>query len=51
MVRIEHIAFNVDDPIKVAEWYCQHLGMKVARKIEGAPYMHFLADEAGKVVI
>jgi glyoxylase I family protein len=46
-MRIEHIAFNVTDPRGVAAWYEQNLGMKVVRKKDVAPFMHFLADESG----
>jgi glyoxylase I family protein len=50
-MRIEHIAFNVADPRRVAAWYEQNLGMKVVRHIDVPPYMHFLADESGSVLI
>ena len=30
-MRLEHIAFNVEDPAGLAAWYCEHLGMRVAR--------------------
>jgi glyoxylase I family protein len=50
-MNIEHIAFNVADPVKVAAWYIQHLGLRVLRKQEQTPFTHFLADEAGRVVL
>jgi len=50
-MKIEHIAFNVADPKGVAAWYEQNLGMTVVRHIEVPPYMHFLADDGGKVLI
>lgn len=50
-MNIEHIAFNVADPVKVAAWYIQHLGLRVLRKQEQAPFTHFLADESGRVVL
>lgn len=50
-MRIEHIAFNVAEPVKMAAWYVQHLGMQVARSIEDAPYTHFLADAGGSMMI
>ena len=50
-MRLEHIAFNVEDPAGLAAWYCEHLGMRVARSIAETPYIHFLADSAGKSLI
>jgi glyoxylase I family protein len=50
-MNIEHIAFNVADPVKVAAWYVEHLGLRVVRKQEQAPFTHFLADSAGRVVL
>jgi glyoxylase I family protein len=28
-MKIEHIAFNVADPVAVAAWYAEHLGLTV----------------------
>lgn len=50
-MRIEHFAFNVNDPVAVAAWYCEHLGFSVKRKFDRAPHTHFLADSSGKVMI
>jgi catechol 2,3-dioxygenase-like lactoylglutathione lyase family enzyme len=51
VMNIEHIAFNVPDPVAAAEWYGRHLGMRVVRSVEGSPHTRFLADEAGRVVL
>jgi catechol 2,3-dioxygenase-like lactoylglutathione lyase family enzyme len=48
---IEHIALNVPDPVRMAAWYVQHLSLRVLRKQEQAPFTHFLADRAGRVVL
>jgi glyoxylase I family protein len=48
---IEHIALNVPDPVAMAAWYVAHLGLRVLRKQEQAPFTHFLADGAGRVVL
>lgn len=50
-LQMEHFAINTADPVAMAKWYCEHLGMSVAR--QGAPphHMHFLADASGRVVM
>jgi catechol 2,3-dioxygenase-like lactoylglutathione lyase family enzyme len=50
-MNIEHIAFNVPDAIRTAAWYVEHLELRVLRKLEEAPFTHFLADAAGRVVL
>jgi glyoxylase I family protein len=50
-LNLEHIACNVSDAVAVAAWYVENLGMQVVRKVSVAPYMHFLADAAGRSVI
>lgn len=50
-MRLEHIAFNVEEPAVVAAWYCKHFDMKVMRSFAEPPYIHFLADSAGKSLI
>jgi catechol 2,3-dioxygenase-like lactoylglutathione lyase family enzyme len=50
-MRIEHVALQVDDPAGVAGWYGQFLGMVVKRSQTVAPFGHFLADDAGAVMI
>lgn len=50
-MNIEHIALNVPDSVRMADWYVQHLGMRVVRRQMQAPFTHFLADESGRVVL
>jgi len=50
-LRLEHVALNVSDPVAVAAWYVEHLGMRVARKVDVPPFMHFLADASGSSLI
>jgi catechol 2,3-dioxygenase-like lactoylglutathione lyase family enzyme len=50
-MRIEHIAFQVKDVAAVADWYGKHLGFRLARHAGGPGNTHFLADEAGRVVL
>ncbi len=47
----EHFALNVPEPTSMALWYAQHLQMRIIRKMERAPYTHFLADQTGQVVM
>ena len=50
-MKIEHVAFNVADPVAVADWYCRHLGLKIVRHIPVPTQTHFLADDNGETVI
>src|ERR1051325_10528559 len=50
-MHIEHLALNVPDPVKMAAWYVTHLGMRVLRRQEQAPFTHFIVDESGRVVL
>jgi len=50
-LRFEHFGINVADPVAVAKWYCQNLGMEIVRQGEGPVHMHFLADSTGRVVV
>ncbi len=45
-MKIEHVAFNVAEPVAMAHWYTKHLQMRVVR-ISGPPWhAHFLVDAA-----
>jgi|SRR5581483_1576128 len=48
---IEHVALNVPDPVGMAEWYGKHLGLRVLRKLDAAPFTHFLGDTSGRTVL
>jgi catechol 2,3-dioxygenase-like lactoylglutathione lyase family enzyme len=50
-MRIEHVAFNVADPLAMARWYVDHLGFTVKRRFVEPPYGHFLADDSSKVMV
>lgn len=50
-MKIEHTAFNVEEPVLMARWYVEHLGLQVKRRTTDAPYAHFLADDGGTVMI
>lgn len=50
-MKIEHVAFNVPDAVKAAQWYVEHLGMQIVRSSSESPYIHFIADSAGQTVL
>jgi glyoxylase I family protein len=50
-MKFEHFALNVPDTRAMTKWYVEHLGLKVVRSREDAPYTKFLADETGRVVM
>jgi glyoxylase I family protein len=45
-LHFEHLATNVAEPIKVANWYKNNLGMKIMRQGEAPMYVTFVADSA-----
>lgn len=49
-MKIEHVAFNVVDPVAVADWYCKHCGLRVVRHIPQPAQTHFLADSNSTVL-
>ena len=50
-MRIEHIAFMVAEPAMTANWYVEHLGLRVVRSMKVSPFIHFLADDQGRTVV
>lgn len=50
-LNVEHIAWNVSDSVAVAAWYVEHLGMRIVREGSTPPYVRFLADASGGVVL
>ncbi|MCX5685222.1 MAG: VOC family protein, partial [Planctomycetota bacterium] len=48
---IEHIGYQVPDPVAAARWYVEHLGLRVARSFGAPAYAFFLADSSGHVMI
>jgi catechol 2,3-dioxygenase-like lactoylglutathione lyase family enzyme len=50
-VQFEHVALNVAEPVKMAEWYVENLDMKIMR--EGPPpiNMRFIGDHAGNMML
>ena len=50
-MKIEHVAFNVEDPRAVSAWYVENLGLTVVRRIDDARNIHFLADRSGQILL
>jgi glyoxylase I family protein len=50
-MKIEHVAFQVPEPVALADWYVDHLGLRVARSTEGPGWARFLADDTDAVMV
>jgi catechol 2,3-dioxygenase-like lactoylglutathione lyase family enzyme len=50
-VKIEHMAFQVEDPVAVSAWYVEHLGLTLKRAFPERPWGHFLADDGDAVML
>lgn len=50
-IRLEHVAINVEDPVEMAKWYCENLGMNIVRKGPAPVNMHFIADAGGNMML
>lgn len=50
-MKLEHVAIMVREPANVAAWYVHHLGLRIIRKQEQSPFIHFLADDSGQSLI
>lgn len=50
-MKIEHTAYQVQDPVALAAWYVQHLGLTVKRKQTAPPFGYFLADDGDTVML
>jgi glyoxylase I family protein len=51
LMKIEHLAMLVKDPLAVAKWYTDVIGLRVVRQGPGPNHMHFLADDGNHVMI
>jgi glyoxylase I family protein len=49
-MKLEHVAINVPDPAGQAQWFVDHLGMRIVVAGSAPPYMHFVADDAGTML-
>jgi glyoxylase I family protein len=51
MIAVEHVAWQVEDPVAVAKWYGENLGFRILRHVGGPANTHFILDAAGRVVV
>lgn len=50
-MKFEHFALNVPNASAMSSWYEEHLGLRVRKKMAEPPYMTFLADDSGTVML
>jgi len=50
-MKIEHTAYQIEDPVAVARWYVEHLGLTVKRAQHERPFGQFLADDGDAVML
>ena len=50
-MKIEHTAYQVEDPVGLGQWYSTHLGMRIKRRQSEPPFGHFLADDGDTVML
>jgi catechol-2,3-dioxygenase len=47
----EHFALNVSPIAEIVEWYVAHIGLTVVSEQKEPPFMTFLADSSGRVLL
>jgi catechol 2,3-dioxygenase-like lactoylglutathione lyase family enzyme len=50
-MKFEHFALNVPNAGAMAAWYANELGLRIAVRKDGPPFVAFLADDTGRVVM
>lgn len=50
-MKFEHFALNVAQPQEMSAWYVFHLGLTVIKKMKESPFMTFLADDSGTIML
>jgi glyoxylase I family protein len=50
-MSIEHVALQVPDPVRFAEWYVANLGMRVVRSFGEPAHARFIADGTGQTIL
>lgn len=47
----EHFALNIAAVEKVVTWYTSNIGLKIESQQKEAPFMTFLSDSSGRVIL
>lgn len=50
-MKFEHFAINVTHPVEMAAWYVEHLGLEIVSQMKESPFMTFLADDSGAIML
>lgn len=50
-MKFEHFALNVPDAPAMSVWYEKNLGLKPVKKMKESPFMTFLEDDSGTVML
>ena len=50
-MELEHVGLDVPDPAAMADWYVEHLGMRIVASSEAPVAGRFLADSADHVML
>lgn len=50
-MKLEHVALQVPEPLAMARWYVENLGLTVKQRGVDPPYGHFLADDRDTVML
>jgi catechol 2,3-dioxygenase-like lactoylglutathione lyase family enzyme len=50
-VRFEHVGLNVPEPAEMAQWYADHLGLRIVRRGEPPTNARFVADADGNMML
>ena len=50
-MKFEHFAVNVLEPEEMSNWYEKNLGLKVVKKMAQSPFMTFLSDDSGTIML
>src|SRR6201989_1170565 len=50
-MKIEHFALNVEEPLAMANWYRDNLGLQIVRQMEDLPFTTFLRDDSNTILI
>ncbi|MCK5673059.1 MAG: VOC family protein [Spirochaetales bacterium] len=50
-MKLEHTAINVSDPVSMAGWYKDNLGMEIVKAMTDGTLTHFLRDSGGMMML